>query len=122
MSIRKKHGLSFIEDITADVQKVESHIEELMYEVKTVNPKVNVVIFSSICCSTRKTRPSGTDAVRLVLKLKSGSENFYYKYKTLKRTTNFFDRFEKALVKACKEDCNRKNYNWKPYEDLFRKS
>lgn len=107
-----KNKIGSMEEITEEFLK-ESYTEECIYKIKTKNPSVSIIVFSSVDVKTNFTRDLGADAVRIVMEWKTKNGFVYKKIGKHLRIDTLFNNVEKSLLKAKAEIFN---LNYKEFQ------
>ena len=107
-----KNKMGSMEEITEDFSR-ENYTEERIYKIKTKNPSVSIIVFSSVDIKTNFTRDIGADAVRIVLEWKTKNGFVYKKVGKHLRIDTLFNNVEKSLLKAKNEIFN---LNYKEFQ------
>ena len=107
-----KNKIGSMEEITEDFSE-ESYTEERIYKIKTKNPSVSIIVFSSVDIKTNFTREIGADAVRIVMEWKTKNGFVYKKIGKHLRIDTLFNNVEKSLLKAKAEIFN---LNYKEFQ------
>ena len=107
-----KNKIGSMEEITEEFSK-ENYTEERIYKIKTKNPSVSIIVFSSVDIKTNFTREIGADAVRIVLEWKTKNGFVYKKVGKHLRIDTLFNNVEKSLLKAKGEIFN---LNYKEFQ------
>lgn len=76
------------------------HIEERVYEMTTQNPRIRILIYSSIDPHDGQSRDVGGDAVRVNLYCKYDGKHHYKKYKKHQRIETLFVNLNKTIASA----------------------
>lgn len=103
--IQMRNKLNFVgySEVSEDLQRNGYQINEKVYLIKTRNPYVSILIYSSIDKSTERVREIGSDAIRVVLVWKTNKGRFYKKIHKHLRIKTVFNNLEKTLGKGIKE-------------------
>lgn len=95
LEIARNFGLQ-VGDYTEKLGK--AHIEERVYEVTTFDPRVRMLIYSSIDPRTNLSREVGGDAIRINFYCKGKDGKPYYKkFKKHQRINTMFSNISKSV-------------------------
>lgn len=100
-----KKKLKFVNysEVSHDLNKNGYVINESVYLIKTKNPYVSILIYSSIDNRTERVRSLGSDAVRVVLVWTTKNGRYYKKLHKHLRINTLFKNLEGTLSKGLKE-------------------
>jgi hypothetical protein len=84
-------------EVSQELQGYEFIIQEYVYHIKTKNPAVSILIFSSISKTDEESRICGADAVRLVYKWNTKNGTLHKKIHKHKRINTLFQNLEETL-------------------------
>jgi hypothetical protein len=99
-SIVLKAGLpsEYIQDITEAMIKGGFNTKERIYKIKTAQSNKAVLIYSSLDIRDDRTRTKGSDALRVIIWLKTPQGNFYKSYKKHYRIDTLFKNLGKSIL------------------------
>lgn len=103
LNIIKKNKIGNYLEVTESLEQNGYPILERVYVVKTRNPYVSILIYSSIDRRTDRVRDIGSDAIRVVLVWKTKRGRFYKKLHKHLRIKTVFNNLEKTLIEGKKE-------------------
>lgn len=86
-----------IQDITDALNANNFGTKERIYKVKTAQSNKAILIYSSIDIRTDKSRDIGSDAVRVVVWLKTEQGNFFKSFKKHYRIKTIFKNLENTI-------------------------
>ena len=97
-------------DVTEDLKRNGITVKEHVYLMQTHRDNVAILIYSSLDVRTGRTRENGTDAVRVVVTVKTPQGRYYKAVKKHLRLQTLFDNLEKTLELTMK-DINFNKYS-----------
>jgi hypothetical protein len=101
-------------DITKELQLSGNPTMERIYEVRTKNPKVIIIIFSSVDVRTNATRENGKDRVRLVMRWETRNGYRYRHLDRRNRTDELFKNISESFNEAKTEVFSCEKFKWTP--------
>lgn len=75
----------------------KQNIEERVYEISTYDPRVRILVYSSIDPRTNIAREIGGDAIRINFYCKNKGKLYYKKFKKHQRINTMFNNIEKSI-------------------------
>lgn len=105
-------------EVTDDLIRNGYKINERVYLLRTANPSVNILIYSSIDKSNEKVRDIGNDAVRLVLVWNTKKGRYFRKLHKHLRIETIFKNMEKSLKEGKSEAESMKLKIWEFSEGI----
>lgn len=110
-SVINKGNLLRWEEISDFLSK-ENKIWEYVYKFHLKNPAVSIIIYSSVCKKTDRSRDINSDAVRIVLKWHTTDGDKYCRVSKKYRVHSLFKNLSAELV-STSENCFELNkYLW----------
>ncbi|MDR6884317.1 hypothetical protein [Bacillus sp. 3255] len=85
---------------------------ELIYEVRTDNPSVVILVFSSVDIWTNRTREKGGDFVRLIMRWKTEKGFKYRHLDSIYRDEKLFYHMAETIDQAKSEVFYCEDYKW----------
>lgn len=101
--MKNKLNFSDFIEVTSSLESNGYTLNERVYLVKTKNPYVSILIYSSIDKRTDRVRSIGSDAIRVVLVWKTKKGRFYKKLHKHLRIKTVFNNLEKTLKEGKEE-------------------
>lgn len=102
---------SDILDVTNDLIRNNIQVYEHVYLIRTKRENVSILVYSSVDTRTGKTREKGSDAVRIVLTVKTDKGTRFHRHmKKHLRVNNLFDNIHDTL-KAITKEVNKGVYS-----------
>lgn len=99
VELQQRYKNTFL-NITDEWREEGNETWELVYVMKTNNPAVDLIIFTSIYEKTRETRDKNKDRVRLVMRWKIQKRYMFGHLKRHNRTENLFKNLGESIVEA----------------------
>ncbi|OMD44037.1 hypothetical protein BSK52_00355 [Paenibacillus odorifer] len=109
VDLKQKYKYTFW-NITDEWREKGNETWELVYVMKTDNPAVDLIIFTSIYEKTRESRDKNEDRVRLVMRWKIQKKYMFGHLKRHNRTENLFKNLGNSIVEAQRRAISRLDY------------
>jgi hypothetical protein len=95
-----------IQDITEAMINNGFNTKERIYKIKTAQPNKCIIIYSSLDIRDNRTRTKGSDALRVIVWLRTKQGDFFKSYKKHYRIHTLFKNLGKSITDINSQEIN----------------